>query len=191
MGRPVSGAGRGRRAQGRRGRELAPVVLGTARAAGVRLRRAPGWFGAGLGAAMLNLAEKRILPRGGWFPGQFFVLLFWKGVGRRRRFSRDHRRPPRGTGGEARAGGGGSSGQAGVGSPAAARTQESTCYGRSPEKGMAGAALAPCWHPKLGCRCSIQGSLPAGELAPSLMHRPFSILPSFALGAKKDQMNQG
>ena len=65
MGRPVSGAGRGRRAQGRRGREVAPGALGTARAAGVRLRLAPGWFGAGLGAAMLNLAGKRTLPPGG------------------------------------------------------------------------------------------------------------------------------
>lgn len=149
--------------------------------------------GSALGLVPRCLTSRRsgfCLAEGG-FQASSLCLLFWKGVGRRRRFSRDHRRPPRGTGGEARAGGGGSSGQAGVGSPAAARTQESTCNGRSPEKGMAGAALAPCWHPKLGCRCSIQGSLPAGELAPSLMHRPFSILPSFALGAKKDQMNQG
>lgn len=170
-----------------RGRRRGPRVL---------LRLARDWFGAGLGAgalpATLSLAEKRTSPRGGWFPGWSWSPgtqcqlsrkdAASRGLRRRRRFSRDHGGPPRGTGpGGARGRPAGPLGRLAAGLPGSGSDAgKHTLLCSVPRKGWL--LWLRVGTQSWGGRCGIQGSLSAGELSPSWMHRPlFSILRSFAL----------
>lgn len=183
---PVSRAGR---ARGGRGRARGPGVA-AGRGRGAAARRGPvrrrgscrrrsrrAWPG---GGAEFAFGREVYRP----FPAaRVPAPAFWKKdaarLGLRHASRSEH-------GAGRRAAAGGCSGQAG--GPAfwpRLEGSKAPSIVRCPQKGMAGAVMAPpSWHPKLGWGC--------GSSLPPRIHRPPS--PSsgpFALGAVKDQMNQG